>query len=117
MARRAAVRWGAIGLLAMGWPGPAKTAEASSPDPLAPLAWLAGSCWTGTFADGRTKDFVCYEWTLEGKFLRSRHHVVGGGRPYSGETLFSFDRGGRRDSLRLLQRARRRAARRGRAGR
>ena len=55
--------------------------------PLEPLAWLAGSCWTGTFADGKTRDFVCYEWMLGGKFLRSRHRVLGGEGPYSGETI------------------------------
>ena len=56
---------------------------------LAPLAWLAESCWTGTFADGKTKDFVCYEWMLGGKFLRSRHRVIGGAGPYSGETILA----------------------------
>lgn len=55
--------------------------------PLAPLAWLAGSCWTGTFADGTTRDLVCYEWMLGGQFLRSRHRVVGGKAPYAGETI------------------------------
>lgn len=54
---------------------------------LAPLAWLAGSCWTGTFADGATKDLVCYEWMLGGQFLRSRHRVIGGKAPYAGETV------------------------------
>ena len=54
---------------------------------LAPLAWLAGSCWTGTFADGATKDLVCYEWMLGGQFLRSRHRVIGGTAPYAGETV------------------------------
>lgn len=54
---------------------------------LAPLAWLAGSCWTGTFADGATKDLACYEWMLGGQFLRSRHRVIGGKAPYAGETV------------------------------
>ncbi|MCM2269155.1 MAG: DUF1579 domain-containing protein [Thermoanaerobaculia bacterium] len=58
-------------------------------DPLAPLAWLAGSCWTGTFADGKTQDLVCYEWMLGGKFLRSRHRVIGGEGPYAGETILA----------------------------
>ena len=61
-------------------------------EPLAPLAWLAGNCYTGTFADGKTKDLICYEWVFEGKFLRSRHRVVGGEKPYAGETLISFDK-------------------------
>lgn len=58
-------------------------------DGLAPLAWLAGSCWTGTFADGETRDLVCYEWMLGGRFLRSRHRVIGGEGPYSGETILA----------------------------
>ncbi|HEX9800309.1 MAG TPA: DUF1579 family protein [Thermoanaerobaculia bacterium] len=63
--------------------------EPDSTSALAPLAWLAGSCWTGTFADGKTKDFVCYEWMLGGRFLRSRHRVIGGEGPYSGETILA----------------------------
>ena len=59
--------------------------------PLAPLSWLAGSCWTGTFADGKTRDLVCYEWMLGGKFLRARHRVIGGPGPYSGETILARD--------------------------
>lgn len=65
----------------------------ASPRPLASLAWLAGSCWTGTFADGRTKDLVCYEWMLGGTFLRSRHRVVGGAGPYEGETVLGHNSG------------------------
>jgi hypothetical protein len=65
--------------------------DASPPDALAPLAWLAGSCWTGTFADGKTKGLVCYEWMLDGKFLRSRHRVSSDGAPYAGETVFGRD--------------------------
>jgi len=63
--------------------------EPDSTSDLAPLAWLAGSCWTGTFADGQTKDLVCYEWMLGGRFLRSRHRVIGGEGPYAGETVFA----------------------------
>jgi hypothetical protein len=66
------------------------TADAGAPaDPLEPLAWLADSCWMGTFANGQTKDLVCYEWMLGGKFLRSRHRVIGGAGPYSGETILA----------------------------
>lgn len=64
-------------------------AEEAPQGPLTPLAWLADSCWTGTFADGVTKDFVCYEWMLDGKFLRSRHRVIGGAGPYAGETILA----------------------------
>ena len=54
-------------------------------DPLAPLAFLADSCFLGTFADGRTQDLVCYTWMLDKKFLRSRHHVLDS--EYWGETI------------------------------
>jgi hypothetical protein len=64
-------------------------AEGEPQNGLEPLAWLAGSCWTGTFADGVTKDLVCYEWMLGGRFLRSRHRVIGGAGPYSGETILA----------------------------
>ena len=74
-------------------PAPPPASAAPAPGgPLEPFAFLAGSCWLGTFADGKTKDEICYEWTLEGKFLRSRHRVVGGEEPYEGETLFAFDK-------------------------
>ena len=33
---------------------------------------------TFKLADGKTRDFICYEWMLGGKFLRSRHRVIGG---------------------------------------
>ena len=72
-------------------PAPSKP-PAESVSPLAALGWLAGSCWTGTFSDGKTKDFICYEWALGGKHLRSRHHVEGGQQPYSGEAFYSYDR-------------------------
>jgi hypothetical protein len=59
----------------------------SAEDPLAPFAFLADSCFLGTFADGKTQDLVCYSWMLDKKFLRSRHRVVGGTGPYAGETI------------------------------
>jgi hypothetical protein len=82
-----------IALLALaGVLGAARAAESPAPaGALAPLAWLAGSCWTGTFADGKTRDLICYEWVFGDKFLRSRHHVEGGEKPYAGETLYSVD--------------------------
>lgn len=60
-------------------------------DPLAPLQFLSGSCFLGTFADGKTKDLVCYEPMIGGKFLRSRHRVIDGRGPYSGETIYGYD--------------------------
>jgi len=95
MRGRRGLRLGMACLLAVGFLGPldaSEPASAADAGPLAPLARLAGSCWTGTFADGKTKDFICYEWVFEGKFLRSRHRVVGAGAPYAGEALYSFDK-------------------------
>lgn len=82
-------------LLSAGAAGSGRAAESVAPaaeGALAPLAWLAGSCWTGRFADGRTTDRICYDWVFDGKFLRSRHRVLGGPQPYAGETWISFDR-------------------------
>jgi len=41
--------------------------------PLAPLAFLAGHCWTTTFNEGRETDTHCYEWMHNGMQLRDRH--------------------------------------------
>ena len=96
---RALVPIAALSLL--GWAGPVTAGEEGKPPaspaapavegPLAALAPLAGSCFLGTFADGKTRDFICYEWMWGGKFLRSRHRVIGGAGPYAGETLISHD--------------------------
>ena len=59
--------------------------------PLAPLAFLAGSCWKGEFAEGGSFDRHCFEWAYEGKFLRDRHVVTGKRGPYAGETLYRYD--------------------------
>lgn len=69
----------------------AASTVATAPSPLAPLDFLAGSCFLGTFADGKTQDLVCYEPMLGGKFLRSRHRILGG-PTYSGETILGFDK-------------------------
>jgi hypothetical protein len=50
--------------------------------PLTPLAFLAGSCWKGEFAEGGSFDRHCFEWAYDGKFLRDRHVVTGKRGPY-----------------------------------
>lgn len=70
---------------------PPAAEDAGTSSPFAPIEWLAGRCFTGTFADGKTKDFICYDWRLDGKYLRSRHRVIGGPAPYAGETWFGWD--------------------------
>ena len=54
------------------------------------LANLVGSCWIGTFPDGKQTDEHCFEWMLDRKFIRDRH-VVRGGKPYAGETIYMWD--------------------------
>jgi hypothetical protein len=56
-----------------------------------PQAFLAGSCWKGTFADGKRTDEHCFEWIYGGQFLRDRHTVTGRPAPYGGETIYYFD--------------------------
>ena len=59
--------------------------------PLTPLAFLAGQCWKGEFAEGGSFDRHCFEWAYDGKFLRDRHVVTGKRGPYSGESIYRFD--------------------------
>ena len=60
------------------------------PGTLAPLEFLVGSCWKGTFPDGKKTDEHCFEWVFDRKFIRDRH-VVEGGEPYRGESIFGYD--------------------------
>lgn len=57
----------------------------------APLAELAGSCWTGTFEGTESRDTHCWEWAVQGQFLRDRHSVPSPDSTYSGETLYDWD--------------------------
>ena len=62
---------------------------------LEPLAFLAGHCWGGPFPDGKATDEHCFEWVYDGRFLRDRHIVRGGKKPYRGETLYYWDATGK----------------------
>ncbi|HEX5182549.1 MAG TPA: hypothetical protein VFW19_05280 [Allosphingosinicella sp.] len=73
----------------------AAPAETLSP-PLRPLAFLVGSCWRGAFPDGRAADMHCFTAGDRGAFVRDRHVVTGGPRPYSGESLYRWDAAGKR---------------------
>ena len=70
---------------------PASSAPANRTTQLEPLAFLAGHCWSGPFADGKATDEHCFEWMYDGRFLRDRHIVRGGAKPYRGETLYYWD--------------------------
>jgi hypothetical protein len=71
----------------------ASAARAETPltPELAPLAFLAGQCWSGPFGDGKTSDEHCFEWVYDGRFLRDRHIVRGGDKAYRGESLYYWD--------------------------
>ena len=58
---------------------------------LRPLEFLVGSCWTGSFPGGTATDTHCFESVFGGQFVRDRHVVRGGKRPYEGETLYGWD--------------------------
>lgn len=66
-------------------------------DALKPMAFLAGSCWKGTFPDGQVTDEHCFQWLYGGKALRDTHTVRAPGRPdYIGETTYYYDSAARR---------------------
>jgi hypothetical protein len=59
---------------------------------LKPMAFLAGHCWKGDFADGKQTDEHCFQWLYSGKALRDTHTVRAPGRPdYVGETTYYWD--------------------------
>jgi len=57
---------------------------------LSPAAELAGACWSSDPEAGPV-DTHCWEWTLQGAFVRDRHEVQGPEGPYQGETLYGWD--------------------------
>src|SRR4051794_33361562 len=72
----------------------ASTMAAEQPKPLAPLAFLAGHCWSSPFPDGKSTDTHCFEWVNGGHQLRDKHEVRAAGEKaaqYQGETLYLYD--------------------------
>jgi copper(I)-binding protein len=65
------------------------------PQRLAAMAFVAGSCWRGTFPDGRRTDTHCFSPIYEGDFLQDYHVVEGAPTPYSGYSLYHYDVMGR----------------------
>jgi hypothetical protein len=65
-------------------------ARPTGPD-FQPLEFLVGSCWSGTFPDGKQTDEHCFEWVFDRKFIRDRHVVRNGKAPYAGETIYGWD--------------------------
>lgn len=70
----------------------------AAPEPaelLKPMAFLAGHCWKGTFADGKTTDEHCYAWIYGGRVLRDSHVVRSPGKPDgAGESTYYVDSAG-----------------------
>lgn len=58
---------------------------------MAPLAFLAASCWRGTFPDGRQTDTHCFSPIHSDSYMQDRHVVLGAPAPYSGVTLYQRD--------------------------
>jgi hypothetical protein len=76
---------------------PALSALAAPIEPLQPMAFLAGHCWKGDFADGKQTDEHCFSWLYDGKALRDIHTVRAPGRPdYVGETTYYWDSAAKR---------------------
>ena len=62
---------------------------------LQPLAFLVGSCWRASFPNSTNTDTHCYTAMLGGRYIRDVH-VVQGGPPYAGETIYRWDPQARR---------------------
>jgi len=67
------------------------TLAGSADSPLAPLAFLAGHCWTTEIDGGPETDTHCYEWMHGGQQLRDRHVVRGDKPDYRGETVYAWN--------------------------
>lgn len=74
----------------------AGAASAADPaDLLKPMAFLAGHCWKGAFADGKTTDEHCFSWMYGGRVLRDAHVVRSPGKPDGlGESTYYVDSAG-----------------------
>lgn len=87
-AHTSVARGAALALLLGGVP---LRAQSPAPEaPFAPMAFLVGHCWTGTFPGGGRTDEHCFTWMHGRRFVRDRH-VVRGGAPYEGETVYAWD--------------------------
>ncbi len=76
-------------LTALGFGG---AGAAAAEQPLAPMDFWAGHCFTGAFADGKQTDEHCFTWVFEGSVLRDHHVARNPGKPdYVGETVYFWD--------------------------
>ena len=71
------------------------TLAAEPAELLKPMSFLAGHCWKGTFADGKTTDEHCFAWMYGGRALRDTHTVRRSGKPDGvGESTYYVDSAG-----------------------
>jgi hypothetical protein len=82
---------GALTSVIIGTPRSSDAQTAPAFDKLQPLAFLAGSCWKGTFTGRTVTDEHCFQWIMNGRFLRDHHVVSGDSAPYEGETTYAWD--------------------------
>jgi hypothetical protein len=81
----------ALTIISIGAPRPSAAQTTAVFDKLQPLAFLAGSCWKGTFTGRTVSDEHCFQWILNGRFLRDHHVVTGDSAPYEGESTYAWD--------------------------
>jgi len=62
-----------------------------APNPLEPLAFLAGHCFKGIIPSRNDTDEHCFQWIYGGKALRDVHTVRGAHPDYVGETTYYWD--------------------------
>lgn len=82
---------GLLALALLAAPAAPASAPASVRPELKPFEFLVGSCWTGTFPDGKATDTHCFEPVYGGRFIRDRHVVRGAKMPYEGESIHAWD--------------------------
>jgi len=66
---------------------------ATMSEPLQPMAFLVGHCWSAPVADGKQVDTHCFEQMHGGRHLRDRHEVkdAAGKVVYGGETIYGWN--------------------------
>lgn len=72
----------------------AVTAAVPAPaSPYAPLAFLVGHCWKGTFPGSAVTDEHCFSWVYGDKFVRDQHvvHRGAGKADDLGESIYVWD--------------------------
>lgn len=69
----------------------AAAAQAPARPELEPMRFLIGHCWRGQLSAKGEQDTHCFESVFDGQHIRDRHEVKGAPKPYSGETIYSWN--------------------------